>query len=365
MPISTAAVIGAGSMGAGIAALMASSGIKVYLFDLERDGAQRGIDLQLQRGGFPSPELAENVTPASTATDLDLVKECDWVVEAIFENLQAKHDLYRQLELKDGAYLSSNTSTLPLSELVRGVKDPDRFAITHFFNPPHIMQLVELVAPHSETHAALEQAITDQLGKTALTCRDTPGFIANRVGCFWLAAGVHLARKHGLSYELADATFGRPFGIPRTGIFGLLDYIGLQLVDPIWGSLEDSLPADDGYSQYPLRGDAFIAGLVERGLTGRTGPGGFYRGREETIDTDFTYRPRQTPTLPADEPRELMASDTPSGNFARELFHTMLEYCHTHCSEIANSPADIDTGLKLGFGWKKGIFELAEDLGEL
>lgn len=365
--ISKAGVIGAGSMGSGIAALLASAGIDVVLLDVQEGGAQKGIDLQVKRKGFYHPDFAGNITPG---TDFALLEGCEWVIEAIFEDLGAKHELYGGIEkhLGPDTLLTSNTSTLPLERLLEGVAPErrERFAITHFFNPPKVMKLVELVAPHAEAEATLRTALEQQLGKVALECRDTPGFIANRLGCYWLAAGAGIAMRDGVSFELADASFGRALGIPRTGVFGLLDYIGLQLVGPIWGSLEAALDKDDLLFRWPLGSNEFIAGLVERGLTGRTGEGGFYRGREEVINSDYEYVPRaelNDPALEARDPRTLLETDSEGGRYAKELFLETLEYCCVVAPEIADHVGLLDDGLKLGFGWKKGIFELADAVG--
>lgn len=365
-PSPKVAVIGAGSMGAGIAALCASAGLDVVLLDQDAKAAQDGVETQLDRGGFYLNGDAERVT---TGADYALLADRDWVVEAIFEDLGAKHSLYAAIEphLSPTAILSSNTSTLPFAALVEGVSPTrrERFAITHFFNPPKVMRLVELIAT-GQTEQKLRRIIEEDLGKTALDCRDTPGFIANRIGCFWLAAGVFRAREFGLSYPLADAAFGRAFGIPRTGIFGLLDYIGLQLISPIWSSLEKALDPADRMHSVPLGSDDFIAGLVSRGYTGRTGSGGFYRGTEEVIDADFEYVPRAEltdPVIGLKDPLEVMNTDSPGGRFARALFLDTLSYCCEIAPEIADHVGLIDDGLRLGFGWKKGIFELADAIG--
>lgn len=366
MTITKVAVIGAGSMGSGIAALCASAGLDVVLLDQNAEGAQKGVDIQVKRRGFYLPSDASRVTASD---DYALLEDRDWIIEAIFEDLGAKHALYAAIEphLKPSAILSSNTSTLPLAKLVEGVpvSRRERFGITHFFNPPKVMRLVELIAS-GETEAALRTTIEQTLGKIALECHDTPGFIANRVGCYWMAAGVARSREFDVSYELADAAFGRAFGIPRTGIFGLLDYIGLQLVGPIWNSLESALPAGDPLLDVPLGCDEFIAGLVERGLTGRTGEGGFYRGRDEVINSDYEYVARTQPDDPViglKDPREVMDTDSPGGRFARAVFLDTLRYCCEVAPEIAEHVALIDEGLKLGFGWKKGIFALADAIG--
>ncbi|QCB27707.1 3-hydroxyacyl-CoA dehydrogenase/enoyl-CoA hydratase family protein [Corynebacterium endometrii] len=362
--ITKAGVIGAGSMGSGIAALLASAGIQVVLLDMNEDGACKAVELQRKRKGFYHPDFADNVTAGS---DFSLLEGCEWVIEAIFEDLEAKHNLYRDIEPHLGAdtILSSNTSTLPLERLREGVAAERPFAITHFFNPPKVMRLVELIAS-GETERRLRATIEQQLGKVALECRDTPGFIANRLGCYWMAAGAGIAMRDGISYELADASFGRALGIPRTGVFGLLDYIGLQLVKPIWGSLEDALPADDLLFRWPLGSNEFIAGLVERGLTGRTGEGGFYKGRDQVINEDYEYVQRTQPddeALAARDPRTLLETDSPGGRYAKELFLETLEYCCVVAPEIADHVGLLDEGLKLGFGWKKGIFELADVVG--
>lgn len=366
MSITKVAVIGAGSMGSGIAALCASAGMDVVLLDQNAEGAQRGVDIQLKRKGFHLPEFAERVRASD---DYALLEDREWVIEAIFEDLGAKHSLYQAIEphLPADALLSSNTSTLPLASLLEGVPESrrDKFAITHFFNPPKIMRLVELIASGS-TEAALRTTIEQTLGKIALECRDTPGFIANRVGCYWMAAGVARAREFDVSYELADASFGRAFGIPRTGIFGLLDYIGLQLVKPIWKSLETALPAGDPLLDVPLGDDPFIEGLVSRGLTGRTGRGGFYRGRNEVISESYEYVPRSTlsdPVVGLKDPRAVMDTDSPGGRFARAVFLDTLAYCCEVAPSIAEHVGLIDEGLTLGFGWKKGIFALADAIG--
>lgn len=366
MSVTKVAVIGAGSMGSGIAALCASAGMDVVLLDKDAESAQRGIDIQLKRKGFYLPEFAERV---HASDDYELLADREWVIEAIFEDLDAKHALYQSIEphLSPAAIVSSNTSTLPLESLLDGVPESlrERFAITHFFNPPKVMRLVELIAS-GDTEAVLRTTIEQTLGKIALECRDTPGFIANRVGCYWMAAGVSRAREFGVSYELADASFGRAFGIPRTGIFGLLDYIGLQLVEPIWKSLETALPQGDALRDIHLSDDEFIAGLVERGLTGRTGDGGFYRGRDETINSSYDYVPREQtddPVVGIKDPRKVMETDSPGGRFARAVFLDTLAYCCNVAPSIADHVGLIDDGLKLGFGWKKGIFELADAIG--
>lgn len=381
-PVKNAAVIGAGSMGAGIAALLASSGINVTLLDMADDGetheersarAHKGIEIQKKRKGFVHPKFVENISAGNTTDDLDKLNECDWVVEAIFEDLDAKRSLYETIapHLNDTALLSSNTSTIPLAELTAKLSDDlaSRFAITHFFNPPRVMRLVEIVEGEKTSESTLKvlnTAAEQQLGKVVVDCRDTPGFIANRLGCFWLGAGAELAMKQGISYELADAVFSKPFGIPRTGVFGLLDYIGLQLVKPIWSSLTNALPESDTLQQFNLEENSVITGLVERGLTGRTGEGGFYQGRDKVIQEDFSYGERQKPEDPATKHKDaasVIAEDSAGGRYARDLFAATLGYCLETAEEIADTVELMDKAMVLGYGWKQGPFALADSIG--
>ncbi|MDK8501189.1 3-hydroxyacyl-CoA dehydrogenase/enoyl-CoA hydratase family protein [Corynebacterium pseudodiphtheriticum] len=381
-PVKKAAVIGAGSMGAGIAALMASAGIQVTLLDMADEGdsheersarAYKGIETQEKRKGFVHPKFVENISAGNTTDDLDKLHECDWVVEAIFEDLDAKRALYETVgpHLNEHALLSSNTSTIPLAELTAKLPDglASRFAITHFFNPPRVMRLVEIVSGEKTSAATLQTlntAAEQQLGKVVVDCRDTPGFIANRLGCFWLGAGAELAMEQGISYELADAVFSKPFGIPRTGVFGLLDYIGLQLVKPIWSSLTNALPESDQLHQFNLEKNDVINGLVDRGLTGRTGDGGFYQGRDKVIQADFSYGERETPEDPATKHKDaaaVIAEDSAGGRYARDLFAATLGYCLETAEEIADTVELMDKAMVLGYGWKQGPFALADSIG--
>lgn len=378
--ITTAAVIGAGSMGSGIAAHLANAGIKVLLLDVPADDhsdrnarAKEGIERQLHRRGFMRTEFAERVTPGNIDDDLAKLSETDWVVEAIVEDPAIKRDLYAKLAANVGeqTVLSSNTSTIPLSKLVEGMNQDlrSRFAIIHFFNPPRVMRLVELVSrPETKTEVIdlLQQVCEQQLGKVVLHCRDTPGFIANRIGNLWMAAGASIALRHDVAFEDADAAFGKPFGVPRTGIFGLFDYIGIQLVPAIWRSLENALPEDDAYNRFRLSEHPLFHGLLERGWTGRTGPSGFYRGRDEVVTEDFDYRPRQQsddPALAEKTARNVMSTNSSAGRFARETYLETLRYCCNTAAEIADTVADIDTAMVQGYGWKQGPFALADSIG--
>lgn len=363
-------------MGAGIAALLASGGIKVHLLDLPADGddrdarARKGIETQIKRRGFTRPEYAERVIPGNTEDHLERLAEADWIVEAVFEDIDVKRETYAKVDAhrRPGTPVTSNTSTIPLDTLLQQASEKFKadFAITHFFNPPRVMRLVEFVEgpdTRDEVKQKLRQTIERDLGKVVVDCRDTPGFIANRIGSFWMGVGAQVAFGQGIAPEQADTAFGKPFGVPRTGIFGLFDYIGLQVAPHIWHSLLEALPADDAMQDYGVTDTPQFQELLDKGYTGRTADSGFYRGRDEVYDFSAgDYRPKQSYEVPKD-PKELMASGTPEGDYAREVFRTTLKYCCDTAAEIAATVDQIDAAMELGYGWKKGPFALADAIG--
>jgi 3-hydroxyacyl-CoA dehydrogenase len=253
MAIQKAAVIGAGVMGSGIAAQIANTGVPVLLLDVpasnggDRSALAKGAIqrmLKTEPAPFMHGAAAKLVEPGNTEDDLKRLAEVDWIVEVVVEDLEVKRALFARIEevRKDGSIVSSNTSTLPLSMLVEG--RPERFArdflITHFFNPPRYMRLLELVAGEKtrpEALSEIENFADRRLGKSCVHCNDTPGFVANRIGNFWLQCAVNAARDHALTVEEADAVMSRPVGIPKTGVFGLLDLVGIDLIPKVDASL--------------------------------------------------------------------------------------------------------------------------------
>jgi 3-hydroxyacyl-CoA dehydrogenase len=383
--IRLAAVIGAGSMGAGIAAQFANAGVPVILLDIASEGSSRnapaetGIARQLKTGGFMHPDAAKLVQPGNIDDDLHRLADADWIVEAVIERLDIKRDLYRKIATvrKAGAVVSSNTSTIPLAELVEGL-DRDfaaRFLITHFFNPPRIMQLVEIVASPAnapEIVAHVKNACETILGKTVVNCRDTPGFIANRIGCYWLAAGALEARRLGLTIEEADAV-NAAFGIPRTGVFGLLDLVGLDLIPNIWGSLMNTLPVTDAVHRQDLPGDSTVQKMLAEGRFGRKSGSGYYRmNPDKTRDaTDLEtgeFRaeiPFAASSLPGAGKNlsALLDADDKYGRYAWNVFKEILVYAATNAPEIAGDVEAIDKAMELGYGWRQGHFRLADAYG--
>ena len=386
-PVRRAVVIGAGTMGSGIAAHLANCGIEVTLLDRAGEGDERdalaraGVQRQLATGGFMLEEFAARVTPGNIDDHLDAVGSADWVVEAVFEDPAVKHDLYARIEplRRPGTLISSNTSGIPVAELVRTHSDEFArdFTITHFFNPPRQMALLEVVAGDataSEIHERITQVADRQLGKTVLDCRDTPGFIANRLGSHWMAVAALEAFRAGLDIETTDAIMSKPFGIPRTGVFGLFDLVGINLVPLLWPVLTRALPADDAAQRYDLMADPVFTHLLDHGLVGRRGPGGFTRRKapdgtkvDEVLDLDtLTYRARTTPTDAAASARDLptlLATDSPGARWAWTVFAQVLDYaCHI-APEVADDVEAVDDAMVLGYAWTRGPFALADAVG--
>ncbi len=386
--IQRAVVIGAGAMGSGIAAHLANAGVQVTLLDVvppEPAGrsslAEAAIARQAQGGGFMLPDFAARVRPGTIEDDLDALAGADWIIEAVFEDPGVKAELYGVIEAhrRPGTPVSSNTSTIPLARLVAGQPDSfvRDFTITHFFNPPRIMELLELVsstATDPAVVARVREAAEVQLGKVVLDCHDTPGFIANRIGNLWMALAASEAFRAGLDVETADAIMSRPFGIPKTGVFGLFDLVGINLVPLIWPSFLRALPVMDAYHSYDITTHPVFAHLLAHGLIGRRGPGGFYRRKDETgaavdevLDLEtLSYRPRREPTDPAlaaGDLRALCDTDSPGGRFAKRVLTNVVAYCAAVADEIADRPADLDTAMRLGYGWQEGPLALANRVG--
>jgi len=392
MAIQKAAVIGAGVMGSGIAAQIANAGVPVLLLDVpagnggDRSALAKGA-IQRMLKTEPAPFMHRNaaklVEPGNTEDDLERLAEVDWIVEVVVEDLEIKRALYARIEAvrKDGSIVSSNTSTLPLALLVAG--QPERFAqdflITHFFNPPRYMRLLELVtgaATRPEALAEIEDFADRRLGKSCVLCHDTPGFVANRIGNFWLQCAVNAARDHGLTVEEADAVMSRPLGIPKTGVFGLLDLVGLDLIPKVDASLAAALPGGDGY--HGIRRDwDLLDRLIAEGSTGRKGKGGFYRldksgGKrvKEALNLESgDYAAAAKPILEslsaskAGGLKALVAHEDRGGRFAWAVLSQTLAYAATHVPETTGAIHDVDRALKFGYAWKFGPFELIDKLG--
>ncbi|PPK75725.1 3-hydroxyacyl-CoA dehydrogenase [Methylobacter tundripaludum] len=391
MDIKKVAVIGAGVMGAGIAAHIANAGIPVYLLDIvPKDADNRNSIaesaiaklLKAEPAAFMHKNYARLVTPGNIEDHFDWVGDVDWVIEAVLENPAIKQELYRKLDniCRPDTLISSNTSTLPLKLLTRDMPDSfkQRFMITHFFNPPRYMRLLELVsgaATRPELVAAVSRFADTHLGKDSVTCKDTPGFIGNRIGIYWLQCGLLEAIKLGLTVEQADAVMSAPFGIPKTGIFGLLDLVGLDLIPHILSGMKLALPKEDAFHQvntFP----SLVQTMIAEGYTGRKGKGGFYRLNEtsgkrvkESINLQTgAYHSSEKFALPVmpktqDELRSFLLSEDAICRYAWTVLSNTLAYSASLIPEIADDIVSVDTAMRLGYNWKYGPFELLDKIG--
>ncbi|MCY4286942.1 MAG: 3-hydroxyacyl-CoA dehydrogenase NAD-binding domain-containing protein [Thiotrichales bacterium] len=387
MTIRRAAVIGAGTMGSGIAGHLANAGVEVVLLDVagpepDRSAPARSA-LERMRSQVPPPfmhpDRAARITTGNIKDHLHRVSDCDWIVEAIVERIEVKRGLYDALDAirRPGSIVSSNTSTLPLALLTERMSPAMRgdFCITHFFNPVRFMRLLELVRGPGTRPEAIETLaeFSDRaLGKGVVHCRDTPGFLANRVGVHALQAGLVEAVAQGVTVEEADAVMGRPMGIPKTGLFGLYDLIGLDLMLDVAASLAMALPPGDPF-QRVADGIPLVRALVSAGCTGDKGAGGFYRGApdaREVVDLQSgAYRPLRRASVEAaqaggrDGLRALVEHPSLAGRFARRVLARALGYAASLVPDVSDEVVPIDEAMKLGYGWSHGPFEMIDALG--
>ncbi len=388
--IEKVAVIGSGVMGAAIAAHIANSGTKVILFDIvPKDSKDRSIlaksAIEKLLKTDPAPLTHKNkaklITPANLEDDLKLLKEVDWVIEAVLEDINIKINLYKKIQpfCKKGTVISSNTSTIPLSFLIQEMdKDFSKyFMITHFFNPPRYMRLFELVAsPNCDKNALekIKEFADVKLGKGVVICKDTPGFIANRIGCFWMTVAVLEAIAMNITVEEADAVLSKPIGVPKTGVFGLLDLIGIDLMPLIAKAFAQTLPKQDLFLQI-YKEPEVIRKMIESGYNGRKGKGGFYRLNtvngekiKEVIDLQTgeycaAKRPKVTAAERAKKSwRNMLEHNDKVAQYANKVMLKTLAYTASLVPQISDDIYSIDEAMKLGYNWKYGPFELIDRL---
>ncbi|TAK99400.1 MAG: 3-hydroxyacyl-CoA dehydrogenase, partial [Rhodospirillaceae bacterium] len=390
--IKKAAVIGAGVMGAGIAAHITNAGVPVVLLDIvpktgtNRNAIAEGAVAKLLKtdpAPFMSKRNAEMITAGNTEDHLELLKDCDWIVEAVIERQDIKQDLYKKIDAhrKKGSIVSSNTSTIPLKDLTAGMPAglvPD-FVITHFFNPPRYMRLLEIVASDKTRKDVVETMRTFcdvRLGKGVVVCKDTPGFIANRVGTFWLQLGLTEAIKNGLTVEEADAVGSKPFGIPKTGFFGLIDLVGLDLIPHVLKSMQERLPKTDDLMRIAAE-PMVITTMLKNGWIGRKASGGFYRVNKtdgkrvkESINlVTAAYGPSVKAQLDSLEVSRkgglqvLVKQPDKGGKFAWAVASQGLTYAASLVPEIADTIYDVDEAMKDGYAWDMGPFETMDKMG--
>jgi len=382
MNIKNVVVIGSGTMGSGIAAQLCNADIPVTLLDLKTE-----ISKKAKKRIFESkPPLLidkskiDNIKIGNIKENIDVIGSADWIIEAIIEKINIKRDLYEKIikVRKKDSIISSNTSTIPLKVLSAKMSDEDKrdFCITHFFNPVRYMGLLEIVSENindSKKTNLLKNFCEEKLGKGVILCKDTPGFIGNRVGVYAMQVAMTEAIKMKLNIEEADAIFGKPMGIPKTGVFGLYDLIGLDLMNDVLKSFLKELPSSDVFhdvaKELPL-----VKSLIESGYTGRKGKGGFYRinkkeGKKvlEAINlNNREYFPSKKIDLNIEEKvslKELVSRNDKYGKYAWSVISKIILYAASLVPSVTKDYNNIDEAMRLGFNWTKGPFEMLEELG--
>ncbi len=381
MDIKKVVVIGSGTMGSGIAAHLCNANVPVTLLDLTTEISEKARD-RIFKSKPPlllDKSKIENIKVGNINDNFDVVREADWVVEAVVERIDIKHNIYQKIfkDRKEGAIVSSNTSSIPikvLSEKLTAEEKKD-FCITHFFNPVRYMGLLEIVKNENNDLAkidSLKNFCEVELGKGAIVCNDTPGFLGNRIGVFAMQVAMTEAFKMKLSIEEADAIFGRPMGIPKTGVFGLYDLIGIDLMADVLKSFIKELSENDPFQEV-AKEIPLVKKLIETGYTGRKGKGGFYRMNKtgatkvmEAINLENgEYSKSQKINIGSDKVdlKSLISREDKFGEYAWSVISKIIKYSSSLVPGITKDFNDIDEAMRLGFNWAKGPFEMLEEIG--
>ena len=379
--INSIAVLGAGTMGAGIAALAADKDCKVLLLDISDEAAQKGKDsMTSERNPMLSdPSKINNVETGTFENDFELIKNYDWICEVVVEKLDIKRQIFEKIEKyrKDGSIVSSNTSGIPLRDITENM--PDRLledvCITHFFNPVKVMKLCELIPGEKTKPEILDNLslfLQDIMNKGVVNAKDTVNFIGNRIGCFLILKGLNQgkkAREVGLIQEEIDGLMSRPIGLPPTGLYGLVDLIGLDVMYSVGKNLAINLPKDDQGLKY-VNLPTEEQNMFDSGQLGRKTGGGFYRmqkldngeKKKEVFDlSNLEWRDAKKISIDGD--LNMMLEDTEQGNYIWQVMGSTLAYAADLIPEIADDILNIDRAMRWGFAWSKGPFEILDEIG--
>lgn len=403
--INKVAILGAGTMGARIAAHFANAGVPSYLFDIvppDADGPARnkiaaaGLDAarKSKPAAFMEPTLAKFVTVGNFEDDIKKLADVDWIIEAVVENLDIKRALLRKVEAvrKPGTIITTNTSGLPVGKIAEGFSDEFRWAWfgTHFFNPPRYMRLLEII-PTPESDRAAIDAIAHfcdvRLGKGVVIAKDTPNFIGNRIGTFSVLNVMRLMQEMGLTIEEVDALTGQAVGWPKSATFRTIDLVGLDILGHVVGNMTKNVHDE----RSDLRLPDFFGKMLEHKWLGDKTKGGFYKKtkggpgkEEERLALDWKtleYHPRQKPKFPALDMakniedtgarlRTLLGLDGAApqkadraGAFLWAALSDLWTYSANRVPEISDSIVEIDRAMRLGFNWELGPFELWDAAG--
>ena len=384
--IEKVAVLGAGVMGAQIAGHLANAGIPSYLFDINDELAKNGVDslTSLKPAPLYKPKNAELVTSCTYDNDIEKIAEVDWVLEAVVERLDIKEKVYNNLlpHLKDTAILTSNTSGIPLTDLTSSLPDDvkQRFMITHFFNPPRYMQLLELVRGEQtsdETYITMVEFGESVLGKGIVHAKDTPNFIGNRIGVYGMMVTMNLAIKQGLTVEEVDKLTGPISGRPKSATFRTADVVGLDTMRHVSKTTYEKALDDEERDMFII--PDILNQLIDSGRLGQKTKAGFYKKNEDRSihSVDFKtgeYTPQEKvrfdcfriakdrQKLP-DKLKALCYGDDRGSKYFWEITAKTLIYSANRIPEISDDIVNIDNAMKWGFGWEKGPFESWDAIG--
>ena len=368
-------------MGSGIAAHLCNANIPVTLLDLKTEISEKARE-KIHKSRPPlliDKSKINNINVGNINDDFDVVKDADWIVEAVVERIDIKHNIYEKIfkSRKTGAIVSSNTSSIPIKILSEKLTEEEKkdFCITHFFNPVRYMGLLEIVKNENndlDKINSLKKFCEQELGKGAIVCNDTPGFLGNRVGVFAMQIAMTEAFKMKLSIEEADAVFGRPMGIPKTGVFGLYDLIGIDLMADVLKSFIKELSKNDPF-QLVAKEIPLITKLIQTGYTGRKGKGGFYRMNKQNNQKILEAINLETGEYSSSKKIDL-GIDTVNlnllinrkdkyGEYAWSVISQIIKYASSLVPSITDKFNDIDEAMRLGFNWAMGPFEMLKSIG--
>ena len=381
MEIKKVVVIGSGTMGSGIAAQLCNANIPVTILDLTTEISKKARE-RIYKSRPPlliDKSKIDNINIGNINDNFNTVKDADWIVEAVVERIDIKHNIYEKIfkERKIGSIVSSNTSSIPIKVLSEklSVDEKKDFCITHFFNPVRYMDLLEIVKNQDsdiEKINSLKKFCEEDLGKGTIICNDTPGFLGNRVGVFAMQVAMTEAFKMKLSIEEADSIFGRPMGIPKTGVFGLYDLIGIDLMADVLKSFIKELPKSDEFQEV-AKEIPLVKKLIDTGYTGRKGKGGFYRMNKEgnkkileaiNLETGEYFQSKKI-DIKSDKVdlNKLINRNDKYGEYAWSVISKIIKYASSLVPGVTDKFNDIDEAMRLGFNWAKGPFEMLKDIG--
>jgi 3-hydroxyacyl-CoA dehydrogenase len=386
-----AAILGAGVMGAQIAAHLTNAGVDTVLFDLAaKEGDPNGVVLKamanlakLSPAPLASKALAESITPANYDSGLEHLRDCDLIIEAIAERMDWKQDLYKKIApfVPSHAVLASNTSGLGINKLADVLPEElrHRFCGVHFFNPPRYMHLAELI-PAKTTDAAvlegLETFLTTTLGKGVVYAKDTPNFVGNRIGVFSILSTIHHTHAYGLGFDVVDALTGPAIGRPKSATYRTSDVVGLDTMAHVIKTMADTLPDDPWHAHF--KAPEWLGALIAKGALGqKTGAGLYTKRGKDILVLDIAaqdYRPSAAevdPEVaailkerdPAKKFAALRAHPHPQAQFLWSCFRDLSHYSAYHLADIADTARDVDFAIRWGYGWNLGPFEAWQAAG--